>query len=118
MPIRQLALTANGFVDTGVLQGMPLEELVLESTQIVDLNPLVGLPLKTLALTTASEGNDFRPLLRIATLERLSTNAQIGTLIPLRAHSSLKFINYRGNGYRPVGDFWADYDAQQAAKKK
>ena len=41
------------------------------------------------------------------------------SLEPLRQHPSLQYIDV-GNGgpYRPVAEFWADYDAQQAAGKK
>ncbi|MFZ4768501.1 MAG: hypothetical protein ACOYMN_26440, partial [Roseimicrobium sp.] len=37
------------------------------------------------------------------------------SLEPLRQHTSLQYIAVGGEGpYRPVAEFWADYDAQQA----
>ena len=61
--------------------------------------------------------HDLTPLLRIRTLESLTTTAPMENLLPLRAHPSLKQIQIGDNPPRPVAEFWADYDAQQAAKK-
>ena len=52
--------------------------------------------------------------LRISELKQIKV-----TLEPLRQHPSLQYIAVDTNGpYRPVAEFWADYDAQQAAGKK
>ena len=52
--------------------------------------------------------------LRISVLNRIKVSLE-----PLRQHPSLQYIALGGAGpYRPVAEFWADYDAQQAAGKK
>jgi hypothetical protein len=59
--------------------------------------------------------------LRIPTLESLHATVPLTDLLPLRAHSGLKQIrpgNLKTAPYRPVAEFWAAYDAQQAAGKK
>ena len=43
----------------------------------------------------------------------------VRSLEPLRHHLSLQYIAIGSGGpYRPAAEFWADYDAQQAADKK
>ncbi len=40
------------------------------------------------------------------------------SLEPLRQHPSLQYITIGYGPYRPMAEFWAEYDAQQAAGKK
>ena len=61
---------------------------------------------------------DYARLLRIPTLERLTIDAGSENLLPLRQHPGLKQIQIGNEPYRPVAEFWAAYDAQQAAGKK
>ena len=115
LPLRSLNVGAA--TDLRPLAGMPLESLSIPGGGfVIDLSPLAGLPLKTLNGTSNSK--DLTPLLRISTLERLTTNAPQAVLAPLRKHPRLAFINYQGKGYRPVAEVWAELDAQQAAGKK
>ena len=116
MPLRKLVLRRSTFRDCTILQGMPLETLELPG-RVSDLSPLAGLPLRALLIdkkTTAS----LEPLLRVSALERLTVTAPIENVLPLRHHPALKSINHNDSGLRPVAEFWADYDAQQAAGKK
>ena len=99
----------------GSLAGMPLADLDFTGG-FTDLSTLVGLPLSNLSVDQCSI-RDFTPLLRIPILESLATSAAIDKLLPLRAHPGLKQIKLGNAPYRPVAEFWAAYDAEQAARK-
>ena len=61
---------------------------------------------------------DLTPLLDLPKLEKLRVSKLGKLLEPLRHHPSLKYIGYDEEPLRPVAEFWAEYDAQQAAGKK
>jgi len=117
MPLQYLAAGRTHFADGRVLTGMPLTTLELAQTGFSDTTTLVGLPLRILQVGSCPI-SDFTPLLRIPTLESLETNAPIEKLLPLRAHPGLKEIRCRSASYRPVADFWKEYDAQHPASPK
>jgi hypothetical protein len=118
MPLRYLLLSGTRFADGKVLAGMPLIDLDLTRCgAFQDLGSLVGLPLRILRLRNSPIA-DFTPLLRIPTLESLEASPPLDKLLPLRAHPGLKQIKLGFAPYRPAAEFWADYDAQQAAGKK
>ncbi len=121
MPLHIAQLWDETFTDLTVLQGAPLEHLKLTG-KVTNLAPLVGTPLQRLDLGKYA-GSDLRPLLDIPTLESFSIidpppmEKLLPLLLPLRAHPSLKTIKCNAQGSRPVAEFWADYDKQQAAGK-
>ena len=51
-------------------------------------------------------------------MESLATSATLDKLLPLRAHPGLKQIKFGNAPYRPVAEFWAEYDAQQGALER
>ena len=55
-----------------------------------------------------------RPLLQLPKLEKLRVPDGAKKLDPLRQHPTLKFIANGDAPYRPVAEFWKEYDAQQA----
>lgn len=116
-PIEILECGRSLVSDLTPLHGKPLTRLLADQNPITDLRPLAGLPLIELDICFSCSANtDFSPLLELRQLEklRLSPIEQIKTSIePLRRHPSLKYIA-SGNKtpYRPVADFWKEYDAQ------
>jgi tetratricopeptide (TPR) repeat protein len=117
MPLRKLSVGSTKFADGRVLVGMPLEDLDITSTLLADLNTLAGLPLRSLRMRNCPVA-DYTPLLRIPSLENLEADVPAERLLMLRAHPGLKQIKNRDSSYRPVAEYWAAYDAQQAAGKK
>ena len=87
------------------------------ATSFSDITAFADLPLHNVRLRGCPIQN-FTPLLRVKTLESLEASAAIEKLLPLRAHPSLKQIKHGDAPYRPIAEFWATYDAQQAAVKK
>ena len=75
---------------------MPVEELDISNNPITDYTPLLAMP----------------------NLEKLQVGPDLKNLEPLRRHPTLKFIGYDRAPYRPVAEFWKDYDAKQAVGKK
>ncbi len=96
---------------------MQLAELTLSNAPFTDVATLVSLPLRALVLGSCHV-TDFTPLLRIPTVETLAIDGSPQSFLPLRAHPGLKQIKNNSDPYRPVAEFWAAYDAQQAAGKK
>jgi hypothetical protein len=83
-----------------------------------DLSPLRGAPIETLNIYTIAI-KDFTVLFALPKLQKLRTSKTGPILEPLRDHSTLKWISVDAEGsYRPVAEFWAEYDAQQATGKK
>ena len=97
---------------------MPLERLSIPGGVFTDLLPLAGLPLKELDIRACPKLQDLNPLLRVPTLERLTTDAPPAVLAPLLKHPRLAFINYQQKGYRPAAEVWAELDAKKAAGGK
>ena len=99
------------------LRGKPLRILGLAANRIRDLGPLRGAPIIELSI----EGNpiqDYAPLLDLPKLEKLSLSGDSKTFLVLRRHPTLKYIS-TGNGlFRPVADFWKEYDSQHPAALK
>jgi tetratricopeptide (TPR) repeat protein len=119
MPLQELQISGTQFSDARVLSGMPLSKLIADGCRISDMSALEGLPLKELSLRNpVLPISDCAPLLQAPTLERLQIWCDIKALLPLRSHPGLKEIYWNDKGFRPVADFWRDYDAQQAAQKK
>ena len=119
--LKILECPGNSIADLTPLRGKPLQTLNASGNRITDLRPLAGLPLIELDIY----GNpiaDYAPLLELHQLQKLHMNDPKGfkgTLEPLRHHPSLQYIAIGYDGpYRPAAEFWADYDAQQAADKK
>ena len=117
--MRVLTISAN-VSDFRPLTGMPLESLRIfggGNNTVADLSPLAGLPLKDLNIVACKEIKGFTPLLRVPTLERLATQGSPASLAPLRQHPKLAFIDYKGKGYRPAAEVWAEMDAKKADGK-
>jgi Leucine-rich repeat (LRR) protein len=119
--LERLECSGNPITDLTPLRGKPLKFLTAGGNRVTDLRPLAGLPLTELDI----KGNpiaEYAPLRELRQLQKLSIpdpkNSKV-SLEPLRQHPSLQYIADSWEGaYRPVAQFWADYDAQQAAGKK
>ena len=117
--LESLNCSGNSIADLTPLRGKPLKFLDASGNRITDLRPLAGLPLTELIIHWNPIA-DYAPLRELRQLQklRISELSKIKvSLEPLRQHPSLQYIALGGEGpYRPVSEFWADYDAQQAAK--
>jgi Leucine-rich repeat (LRR) protein len=93
-----------------------LVSLDCNTNSIADLHPPAGLPLTELMIRNNPIA-DYAMLLELRQLQKLliSELSQIKvSLEPLRQQPSLQYIAFDSNGrYRPMAEFWADYDAQQ-----
>ena len=119
LPLQRLSVAQNPQIkEFSALRGLPLRQLIVQgATGFSDARVLAGMPLRTLNLGECPVG-DFTPLLRIPTLESLGVTASVEKLPPLRRHPGLKSIKNGANPILPAAQFWAEYDAQQAAGKK
>jgi len=107
------------------LRNLPLERLELALTAISDLAPLEGAPLRFLNLRGCRNVKDVKRLASFLTLEEVVLPPEASPE-PLRALPKLKRLSYRStlgkeSMYIPAqttAEFWAEYDAQQAAGKK
>ncbi len=109
--LRKFTAGTAKFRDCSFLIGMPLEELTLPGA-VKDLSPLAELPLKWLNIAAGSSAS-LEPLMRVRTLEFLSSPLPAAKFLPVRNHPGLKFISNQGAIQRPVAEFWAEYDAQK-----
>ncbi len=118
--LNHLRAGENKISDLSPLRGKPLEFLDISANRVADLRPLAGLPLEELNLLY-DPITDFAPLLELRQLQKLKIDLKRikVSLEPLRQHPSLQYIALGvDDPYRPVAEFWADYDAQQATGKK
>ena len=123
MPITDLEISETPVDDISPLRGMRIEMLNMRDTKIRDLSPLRGMPIVKLYLQAIPKDTDVAPLLDLPKLQQLVLSAGQKNLHLLRNHPTLQQIQISPGGYsadkfRPVAEFWADYDAQQAAGKK
>jgi hypothetical protein len=117
-PVEELDLVSNRVSDISVLRGKPLKVLLLGGNPISDLAPIRGMRIEELNIRGLSRPADISVVSDLPNLEKLRIS-KLGTLLePLRDHPALKSIAYDDGPYLPVAEFWADYDAQQAAGKK
>ncbi len=116
-PLRYLQADNNRISDLSPLRGKPLKELHLHSNNVSDLSPLRGAPIEELSIHH-NPLQDLTPLLDLPKLEKLRVSKLGKLLEPLRHHPALKFIAYDDEPYRPAAEFWAAYDAPQAAGPK
>jgi tetratricopeptide (TPR) repeat protein len=116
-PLEELVANQGRVADLSPLRGKPLKVLTLGQNKIADLSPLRGSVIEDLSVEK-NPIKDFTPLLTCTRLEKLRVSKLGKLLEPLRAHPSLKFIAYDDEPYRPVAEFWTEYDAQQGAGKK
>ena len=114
--MESLDCNSNSIADLTPLRGKPLKVLNTGSNRIADLHPPAGLPL-TEPMIRNNPIADYAMLLELRQLQKLliSELSQIKvSLEPLRQQPSLQYIAFDSNGrYRPMAEFWADYDAQQ-----
>ncbi len=124
MPLHTLDLNGAPVSNIAALRGLPLEVLTLSYTSVDDLSPLRGAPLKELELRSCEKIADFSPILTLTQLEQLTCDVFPKQLLPLRESETLlsidadAFLGENHTGPRPVAEFWAAYDAHQAAAKK
>ena len=119
--LEYLECGGNSIADLTPLRGKPLKFLNASGNRITDLRPLKGLPLMELIINDNPIA-DYAPLRELRQLQKLHIpewkKGKV-SLEPLRQHPSLQYLANGFDGpYRPVAEFWADYDAQQAAGKK
>ena len=137
-PLTQATVSGNSLVNLDFLAASPVESLFADNNHIEALTPLRGKALRTLSVNankiqdiTALRGaplvdlridnnpiQDYLPIMDLPMLEklRISPNAKLPDEI--RKHSSLKFIALGGGPYRPVAEFWKEYDARNGAAGK
>jgi len=114
--IEQLFLNnCRNVKDLSPLTGLPLQTLTLNRTGVSDLTPLTHSPLRELNLEGCTSVSDLHPLMAIATLEGVLIPLQCKDIAFLRSHPGIKRISYQ-KMTEPAADFWAAYDARQAAK--
>jgi hypothetical protein len=99
-----------------------LESLTFSQTAIRDIGPLAHLPLKFLKMN-GTNVTDISPLLDCSTLTDLVLSDPAKNIEFLRKLPNLKRLSKKTVSYPPVPaqtteEFWAEYDAQQAAQKK
>ena len=109
-PLEELDARQNKIADLSPLRGKPLKKLNIGDNNVSDLAPLQGAPIEDLSIHR-NPLKDLTPLLKLFKLERLRVSKLGRLLEPLREHPSLKYIAYDEESYRPVADFWAEYDA-------
>jgi serine/threonine protein kinase len=112
---------AKNIADLTPLRGKPLRTLHVPNNKITDLSPLAGLPLVELQIQSNPIA-EYAPLLKVMTLTRLGISSSAlkhPTFATLRQHPALKFIalDY-SDSYRPVAEFWKEFDAKKAAAPK
>jgi tetratricopeptide (TPR) repeat protein/tRNA A-37 threonylcarbamoyl transferase component Bud32 len=124
MPLDSLSIESTRVVDLSPLHGMPLKGLVIRSAGVVDLTPLRGLALEALHMNNCSSRIDLGTLLEIPSLVRLRITDGNPTLEKLRHHPGLREIDLSGakkgfaaENFRPVAQFWAEYDATHPTAK-
>ena len=121
MPLKYLPLNGTSVSDLSPLRGAPLTELQLDSSNVADLSPLANAPLIKLMLYDCRRLHDVRALAACPTLVEVTLPAGIDPT-PLRGLPNLQRISYRhdarGQPAQTTAEFWADYDAQQAAGPK
>ena len=123
-PLKRHAARETPVVNLAALRGLPLEILSLQRTSITDLSAVQGAPLKEINLRGCNKLTDFSPVLTLSRLEWLTCDVLHRELASLRQSKTLQTIDadaYPGEGAkgpRPIGEFWAAYDAQQAAGAK
>jgi serine/threonine protein kinase len=119
--LERLGCSKNSIADLTPLRGKPLKFLEASGNRITDLRPLAGLPLTELKLY-GNPVTDYAPLRELRQLQKFhmpDRKSVKASLEPLRGHPTLQYIGLGSDcQYRPVVEFWAEYDAQQAAGKK
>ncbi len=125
MPLESLEINMANLTDLSTLEGLPLKNLSVgsRSTKRVILNDyrpylmsLMGLPhelISRMFIVTEQKIDDYSPLLKIPTLEKLTVTTDAQLLLPLRKHPALKEIRIGSEPARPVAEFWAEYDARK-----
>ena len=116
-PLEFLKAYNNRISDLSPLRGKRLRLLRISMNKITDLSPLHDTQIDELDICDNPIA-DYTPLLQVPKLEKLRVSSAGKKLEPLRQHPNLKFIAYNLAPYRPVAEFWAEYDAQQAVGKK
>jgi hypothetical protein len=110
-----LEADASGIEDLKPLRGKPLKILKLDHNKISDLSPLRGAPIEELSIY-GNPIRDITPLLELPKLSKLRISKLGSALEPLRNHPTLKSIAHKYDEYKPLAEFWAEYDAQKAGK--
>ena len=116
-PVEDLSTWMGGFKDLSPLRGRPLRHLNIRRNNVTDLSPLQGTPIEWLEIND-NPIKDLSPLLALPKLERLRLSKSGKLLAPLRAHPSLKSISLDDDPYRPVAEFWAEYDAEKPERER
>jgi hypothetical protein len=116
----QLANTTDTVMKT--FPAMRVRTLDLSKSLARDVTPLRAVQMQRLILT-GSAVTDLAPLLACAGLEELMARDCAAPIEPLRAHKTLKTIEWSpkdqpSRGALPAAQFWAEYDAQQQAGRK
>jgi tetratricopeptide (TPR) repeat protein len=117
LPLEFLTAAGDRISDLSPLRGKQIRRLFISGNQITDLSPLSDMPIEELEIYR-NRIADYSPLLKMPKLEKLRVSPDGKKLEPLRHHPTLKQIAYYDGPYRPVADFWKEYDAQQATGKK
>ena len=116
-PIEILWIDQTEVRTLSVLKDKPLRDLSVDRTPVDDLSPLRKAPIETLVIS-GTRIKDLTPLLDLPKLKKLRVSKLGKLLEPLRDDPTQESIAYDDEFYRPVKEFWDDYDAPQAAGKK
>jgi Leucine-rich repeat (LRR) protein/tetratricopeptide (TPR) repeat protein len=122
MKLRTLEIDGTGIADLSPLAGMPLAKLAAQNIPALrDLAPLAHLPLRQLFLAGTGV-RDVTPLATCRGLEELTIPEGCSGLEVLRQLPELRRLSCKavskGVVTQPAEEFWAEYDAQQAAGKQ
>ena len=123
-PLEELAILRGSPVsDLSVLRGKPLRRVEISTKTVTDISPLRGAPITELVMIWTPV-KDLSPIMGMPKLERLCVRyLDDDGLEPfgvLRQHPSLKFISWKTlvPQYRPIAEFWKEYDAKKSAERK
>ena len=101
LPIKVLHVDRTNVTSLEPLRGRPLEKLRFDQTKVTDISPLLDCP-----------------TLRDVVLPDAAKNVELLRKLPNLKRLSRKTVGYQAAPAQSVEEFWADYDAQQAAGKK
>ncbi len=120
-PIQRLHIGNAPVTDLSVLRGKPLKELKFNGSPVRDFSPIMDCPIEILDISAVRPDADLTPLLGLAKLQILFVNTanNFRQLSVLRGHPGIKIIETADRSLRQSpAEFWAAYDAKQAAGKK
>ena len=122
MPLEDVQLAKLTLEDWSVLKGKPLRIFTAREMVLRDVEFLRGTPLTDFQVSKLGRPLDVSPLADCPQLRDVVLDPQCTGLEKLRHVTTIARISIRdepsGAPAQPAAEFWAAYDAQQAAGKK